>query len=833
MRAGFLRLTLAALAAFALCTQGMLRAQHAGVAEGTVSDALTGLPLPYASVLFDGSAEGTATDEQGAFHLPNRQGYPRLTVRALGYETQTIPLTPGSVQNLHIRLEPATYQLANIVVRPRKERYSRRNNPALELMRKVIDNKELNRIEAQNEYSVQVYQKLSLALDYVLNNFTDTSAFTGKPILWLSVRESVAEHYFRKNPHRETTTVTASRQQGIDQTLDESGTISENLKEIFRDVNIFHNDIALMINRFVSPLSSSLATVYYKYYILDTLQVGGETCANVAFAPFNSESYGFSGLLYITLDGHYAVRKAQLNAPRNIHLNWVDMLRIEQEFTPVDSGVRALTSENIYATFSPMPGTPQLYAHRMRSFNKYCFAPATMPAPPMPADSFQWENRPAPLSEKESRLPELLSELKKNTAFNVALKGFGILISDHVATHPDKEKSRFDFGPVSSTFSSNYVEGFRTRIGGMTTANLHPRLMMAGYLAFGQKDQRPKYRAGATYNFAPKAYHEKEFPMHYLSLAHTFDTDVPGRRFLAMSNDNLALSFGSGPPLTLMQYIRTTELRYEQEWRNNLSVSLWIKREYNQAAGLLAYLRYAPDGSSRAIAGFHTSEAGLRLRYAPGERAYNSRKGRHTVFNLSKDAPVFTLFHRAGFGGFSGDYPYRHTGAGVEKRFWLSSFGHIDAIWRGGYLSGRLPFPLLIIPDANPSPTIQAETFAMMRPLEFVADGYLSVFLTYYLKGWILNRLPLVRRLALREVLSINGIYGSLSERNNPQSNPEGLFAFPSGTTPLAGTPYMEAGIGIENIFRILRIDYYWRLTHRNHSGAPRQGLRFALRFSF
>jgi hypothetical protein len=818
------------------------------VAEGCIRDSVSGRALASATVAFEGSSLGTITDEKGRFRLQTKQGHARLSVRALGYETKLIPLKAGAFNEVEALLSPVSYALAPVEVRPGREPYTRRNNPAVELIRKVIAHKGQNRLEAQDAYCVEVYEKLSLALDYSsrmeripwvkpfggLKNYVDTSGFSGKAVLWLSVRESLAEHSYRKNPRSERVRLKASRHIGIDQSLDESGTLSENLKEVFRDVDLFDNDVALMINRFVSPLSSTLATVYYKYYLLDTLDVSGERCASLAFAPFNSQSYGFTGVLYITLDGSYAVKKAQLSTSRNIHLNWVNKLRIEQEFARIDSGVWALCSEHTYATFAPMPGVPELYAHRLRSFEGYDLTPATSEASAgLTADSFGWGNRPVPLSEKESELANLLAELNKVGAFNAGISALGILISDYIPTHPDREESRFDFGPLSSAFSSNYVEGLRMRVGGMTTANLHPHWLAAGYIAYGLRDRKPKYKAGLTYNFAPKVYHEKEFPVHYLSLTHTCDMNVPGRSFLFTSNDHVALSFSAGQAVTQMQYLRRTELQYEKEWLSHLSVALWAKREYNASAGRLVYLRYAPEGSCLPTPGFSTSEVGIRLRYAPGEKVYNSRKGRHTAFNLSKDAPVFSLSHRAGLGVFPDDYRYYYSEAGFEKRFWLSSFGHIDAIWKAGYVWNRAPFPLLILPNANPSLSIQAETFALMRPMEFITDRSLSFFLTYYMKGWILNRIPLVRQLALREVVSISGIYGSLSDKNNPQRNPEGLFAFPAGTGPLGRTPYIEASIGLDNIFRILRIDYYRRLTYLSNPGAPEDGFRIAMRFSF
>ncbi|MDR1919704.1 MAG: DUF5686 and carboxypeptidase regulatory-like domain-containing protein [Tannerellaceae bacterium] len=833
-----------------------LPAQRATVAEGTVRDSTDGRPLAYVSLLFEGSTLGTSTDEQGRFRLQSSRDYSRLSVYMLGYETKTVSLRAGT-NKLDILLSPASYQLQDIEIRPGRERYTRRNNPAVDLIRQVIAHKNDNRMESVSLYKTEVYDKLSLALDYTpqmerllskpfatIKNYIDTSSFTGKPVLTLSVRESLADYYYRKDPRDEKTLVKAQRQLGVDQTLDESGTISANLREIFRDINLFDNDIPLLINRFVSPLSSTLATTYYKYYILDTLDISGDPCVSLAFAPVNSQSYSFTGLLYVMLDGSYAIRKAQLNAPRLINLNWVNQLRIEQEFMRTPAGW-ALANEQTYATFAPLPGTPQLYAHRLRSFSDYDFAPPAgetdsifrlsgaehiLPQAGLQTEAYWEQNRHIPLAQQEDKLDKLLDELRQIPLFRVLIKGSEILIADYIATHPQKEKSRFDFGPMGSTFSTNYLEGLRLRIGGMTTANLHPQWFATAYLAYGNADRRLKYHARLTHSFSPKDYHEKEFTVHNLSLTHEYDVSIPGRRFLYTDHDNIALSLNVGGTVTKMQYIRKTELRYEKEWRNNLSVSLWAKHENNEAAGALSYLRHEADGSLTPLDAFSSTEAGIQLRYAPGEKPYNGRKGRSSVFNLSKDAPIFSLSHQVGLGSA---YDYQHTEGGVEKRIWLSSFGHIDAIWRAGYQWSRVPFPLLILPNANPSITIRPETFSMMRPLEFVADRYTSLFLTYYMKGWILNRIPLVQWLGLREVVSVSALYGGLSDKNNPLCQPEGLFALPEGSSPIGRTPYIEASLGLDNIFRVLRIDYYRRLTYLDKPQTNKYGIRLGLRFSF
>ena len=238
------------------------------------------------------------------------------------------------------------------------------------------------------------------------------------------------------------------------------------------------------------------------------------------------------------------------------------------------------------------------------------------------------------------------------------------------------------------------------------------------------------------------------------------------------------------------------------------------------------------DGSLTHLNSFNKTELGVQLRYAPGERAYNGRAGRESPFNLSKDAPIFKISHQMGFKGLGGDYRYNHTEISAEKRIWLSSFGHIDALVKAGKVWDKVPFPLLILPNTNQSLTIQPEAFNMMNAMEFVTDQYVSWYLTYYLKGWILNRIPVVKWLKLREVVSFSGVYGNLTDKNNPDLTP-GLFRLPDGTMEMGNTPYMEFSVGLENILKVLRVDYYRRLTYLDNPGIKKGGFRIALRFSF
>ena len=543
-------------------------------ASGIVKDSITGEPLSYVAILFKGSTIGAMTDDNGAFSLQNDKGYTEIVISSIGYVEKAVKLKAGRKNDgLQVMLRPTSYELTEVVVKPKRERYSRKDNPAVELIKKVIEHKADNRIEAKDEYQVESYEKLSLALDdfspnldknnftrkfKFIKNYLDTSEFNGKPILTLSVRETLADRYYRKKPKSEKIIVKGKRMQGVDKTLDEGG-ISANLDEIFQGINIFDNNINILLNRFVSPLSSTLAVSYYKYYIMDTLDISGTKCVDLAFVPVNSESYGFTGRLYITLDGNYALKRFTLNVPSHINLNFVDKLRIDQEFRQMPDSTWVLDTENTYINFYIIDGTQQFYAHNLRSYDNYQFEVANrdsvfgllgenhiaMKATAQP-DTFWVNHRHIPLKEKESALDDLLAQMRKVPVFNVIIKTAEILISGYIPTGKDRSTSKFDFGPMNTTFSANDLEGFRMRVGGMTTANLHPNWFADGYVAYGVDDRKFKYNGRLLYSFTKKEYHPGEFPRNNLSLTHEYDVYTPGQDFLFTSKDNMFVAIKVG-----------------------------------------------------------------------------------------------------------------------------------------------------------------------------------------------------------------------------------------------------------------------------------------------
>ncbi|MDR3269090.1 MAG: DUF5686 and carboxypeptidase regulatory-like domain-containing protein [Tannerella sp.] len=849
---------------FLLAGGGMnvIQAQHVTSVSGIVRDSISGETLPYVSIIFKNSTIGAMSDDDGRFELQNDRGLDTLSFYILGYETKDVALQAERKDEVvEVRLSPLSIQLSEVIVKPKRERYSRRDNPAVELVKKVIERKDSNRIVLNEEYQAECYRKLTLSLDKFdmdfdnhaflskfkfVKNYLDTSEFDGKPILPLSLREELSDVYYRKNPKSQKVILKARRQTGVDKTLDEYGTLSANLDEMLQEVNVFDDNIHFLLNRFVSPLSSALAVAYYHYYIMDTLDVGGERCVDLAFVPANSQSYSFTGRMYVTLDGTYAVKKIRLNIPYHINLNYVKDLRIEQEFKRMPDGLWALDKDNTNLIFYFINGGQQLYAHQLRSYDDYQYRVTardsvfglqgdihTIPGVVEQPDLFWTTHRHVPIKEKENAIDNLLVQLRQVPVFNVFIKTIEILVSGFIPVNENHAENKVDFGPMNTTFSSNEVEGFRMRAGGYTTAHFHPHIYLGGYAAYGMNDRKWKYHAQMTYSFNKKEYHEKESPVNNLIFMHEYDIYTPGQDFLFTSKDNMFVAWKVGKSIDKMNYLRKNKLLYEKEWLNGLTVKTWMQHQNNEAAGSLRYILRRENFQYFRQYSINTVEWGGQLRFAPHERAYNSRLGKASLTNLSKDAPVFLLSHQMGFDNVpGGQYKYNHSEASVSKRIWLSSFGHIDANVKAGKIWDKVPFPLLIIPNTNQSITIQPETFHMMNALEFVADQYVSVDATYYLKGWMLNRIPLVNLLQLREVVSFSGIYGNLSNRNNPAVS-NNLFLFPEGTSPLGNKPYMEFSFGLENIFRILQVNYYRRLSYLDNPGIRKNGFRIALRFSF
>lgn len=840
---------------------GFAYAQNISVG-GVVIDSLTNKPMEYIAVYIEKTSTGCVTNYNGEFFLSDDSGNDILVVDAIGYRKRRIPLKPGRTTGMKIKMQEESIRIESAIVKPKKEKYRKKENPAVELIRNVIANKEKNRIESKEYFKSDLHEKLTLSLeDYTpdfekkkklrfLQEHIDTSEITGKPILTFSIREKICDYYYRKSPKTEKTIQKATRHIGLDEELDRNGGLSATLDQLFTGIDIFDNEISFIANRFVSPISSALAVSYYKYYIMDTVKVDGIPCIDLAFVPFNSQSFGFTGRLYITTDGNYSVKKVQLNFPSSSNVNWIDKLRIDQEFQKTEEGLWALKKEDSYVNLTLIEGTQGIFAHQTRSFDNFTTDQEALADNPaygidgstlvLPGAKIQdkayWDaHRITSLNSRELAIEKVTKDIQENSNITFWTRALDAFVSEWVPTASSKEFSKVDIGPILSFLSWDYTEGWRVRLGGMTTANLNDRWFANGYLAYGFKDRKVKGSIELTHSFNSKNYHKNEKPLNNLSFSYTYDLYSP--ETLGEQHD-IVTSFKSGNAVKY-QYIRKIKMNYEKQWLNSLRSNFWIENDvYTPATefsadGLPANgtLFYRLQGAMPTdfIKNFTATEFGTSLRWAPGEHVFNAVSQRA---NIDKDTPIFTLTQRIGTAGYNGgewnfgrtndSFLYNSTQLEIFKRFRLSIAGFLDAKVTAGKIWSQVPYTLLMLPASNQSFAYRRETFHTMNALEFVTDQYVQANITWHMKGLILNRIPLIKRLKLREIICYNIAYGSLSDKNNPQLHPGRLFELPEGTMALDGRrPYMEVGVGLENILQLFRIVYYYRIpTYPHPEGA-------------
>ena len=831
--------------------------------QGVVTDSLTNDPIPYLSVFYEGKGVGSITDNDGHYKVETRKGWNKLTFSAVGYVTKVVNIIPGVTKNLNVRMRPDDIMLDEVVVKPKREKYSRKNNPAVELMKKVIAHKNNNKLSENDYYQYNKYQKITMSLNDVTPEMLEKGMYkkmpflkdqielceeTNKFILPISVDETASQKIYRKHPKSEKTIIKGMSSTGVNELFATGDMLSTVLKDVFTDVNIYDNDIRLLQYPFISPISSSDAISFYKFYIMDTTFVDKDKCFHLTFVPNNSQDFGFTGHLYVLADSSYTVKKCTMNLPKKSGVNFVDNMDIIQEFEQLPNGEWVLKTDDMIVEMTLMKIMQGFQIRRTTRYSDYAFdelpqqlfkrkgAEIKEADAMMRGDDFWNQYRPVPLTQTESSMDMLVKRLEQMPGFKYVIFVLKAFIENFVETGTKEHPSKVDIGPVNTMISNNYIDGLRLRMSAQTTANLNPHLFFKGYYAYGFKDHRSKYMGEVEYSFNKKEDLPREFPKNSITFSYQYDVMSPTDKFLKTDKDNVFVSFKTST-VDQMSYVRNIALKYENETQFGLKTTVEVKHSTDEPTGGLAYI--TNDDQKTLVPEIQTMEASLAFRYAPGETFVNTKQRRIPV---SFDAPVFTLSHTAGFKGvLGGEYNYNLTEIGLYKRFWFSSWGKIDMFVKGGAQWNKVPFPLLIMPAANLSYILQRETFNLINNMEFLNDRYASLDVSWDLNGKIFNRIPLLKKLKWREAIGFKMLYGHLTDKNNPMKHPgdSELFLFPTRDGRPTSfvmdpkTPYMECSVGIHNIFKILHIDYVRRLNYLDHPDANKWGVRFMVMMTF
>ncbi len=839
---------------------------------GVIVDDNDGEYIPYASAVYRGNHVMVSSNAEGQFSIDRHNGW-KLTFSAVGYQPLTVEISANTKSPMRIALKPERTQLQNVTVTGRRNRYSRRNNPAVELMRRVIAAKKKTDLANHDFYQYNKYQKLTLAFNELSPQDVENGIFgkkqwaldqlelcpyNNKLILPVSVDETVTRHIYRKDPKSEKSIVMGQNTSGLNDLFETGDILNTVLKDVFTDVDLYDNQMRLLQYPFTSPIADN-AISFYRYYIEDTTFVDRDKCYHLQFMPNNQQDFGFRGDLYVIADSTLHVRKCTLTIPKKSDVNFVDNLQIIQEYRQLDNGDWVLSTDDMFVEMSVAKFLSKVIVIRTTRTQDYDFEEINKKLfkgkqkerheanAQMRDDDFWNQYRSVQLTKGESSMDSFIKNIENIKGFKYIIFGLKALIENFVDTGTKEHPSKVDIGPVNTMITKNFIDGLRTRVSAQTTANLNPHWFANGYYAHGWDSKKDYYKAELIYSFNKKDYLPREFPKRTITFTSTYDVTSPSDKFVHTDKDNVFTAFKWAKVDKMMFYNRQ-QLAFEWEEEFGFKTTISMKAEENEACGGLAFVPMnqwgvvntgvtANDHLSLHNGKIRTTELMAMVRFAPGETFINTKQRRLTI-NL--DAPVFTLGHTFGLKGvLGGDYAYNFTEATMYKRFWLPhNWGKIDCYVKGGVQWNKVPFPLLIMPAANLSYIVEDETFNLINNMEFLNDRYVSADMSWDMNGKVFNRIPLLKKLKWREYFGVKMLWGALTDKNNPMLEEnlqdKTLMMFPEGSFVMdSHQPYFELIAGVHNIFKILHVEYVRRLNYLDLPTAQKHGIRFMMRMTF
>ena len=827
---------------------------------GVVIDAADGGPIPMASIQYKGNRVSTIADAQGRFRIDRHNGW-RLTISSVGYREQVINVNPQTASHITIRMKADSRTLSGVTVKSKKRsRYRRKDNPAVELMRKVIANKKKADLKRHDFYRYQNYQKIALGLNDLkqetlekgifkkypwLREQVDTSQYTDKLVLPLTVDEMVTEHLYRKDPKSERTIVKGTKSSGVNDLFQTGEILTTVMREVFADVDIYDDYILLMRHKFSSPIGRD-AIQFYRYYITDTTYVGQDRCIHLDFLPNNQQDFGFRGQIYILDDTTYQVKRCELHIPRSSDVNWVESMQCMQEFARQDNGEWLLTIDDMVAELMVTDFIQKAVVTRTTRKTDFSFDPLPRErfksknplqvevGSDRRSDDFWQKHRQVEFTKSEQGMAGFLTHIEQLKGFKYAIFVLKALFENYLETGSRDKPSKFDVGPINTFISQNFYDGLRLRVGGQTTANLMPHLFAKGYYAYGTKTHENYYSGELTYAFNDKQYLPHEFPVHNLTFSLKRDVALPSDKYAVTDKDNVFASFKVHDIDKMIMY-NTHRIGYEYETHTHWRFTADLKTEKMSPIGNLAFQPLAQGAA--AVPSLRYTELTFGIRYAPDEKFVSTKQRRRP---MNKDAWYIQLQHTLGYNHLlGGQYDYNYTELEWFRRTWLPmSWGKLDTRLRIGQQWNQVPWPLLPMPQANLSYVVSPQLFNMVNNMEFLNDRYASLMLTWEMGGKLLNRIPLLRRLKWREIFEVKCLWGTLSDKNNPylsvNQNSNKLMTFPDGAYVMDGRrPYVEYAIGVQNIFSLFQIEYVHRVNYLNLPTAEKHGIRFVINPTF
>ncbi|AOW20615.1 DUF5686 family protein [Urechidicola croceus] len=801
--------------------------------EGVVVDE-QGESIPFANVVFKGSTVGTVSDENGKFYLESDENYSEIEISFIGYETKKLIIKSRNF-NLKVVLIESSDQLDEVIIYSGKVK--NKGNPAVAILKKIWAKKRLNGKFLFNQYEYDKYEKLEFdmnnidsvmmkrklfrGMEFIFKNI-DTSNITGKSYLPIFINEAVYKTYGNNEIDKSREDLIANKNSGFDSNQN----IISFIKDLYVEYDIYDNYIKIFDKSFVSPLSRT-GTLNYNYVLTDSAYIENKWCYNIMYYPRRKGELNFKGDFWVN-DSTFAVKEINMQANKSANINWVKDIYIEQEFDVLNDSVFLLKRDYMMSDFSigKKEKAKGVYGKRTTMYKNYKFdidkgkdfykEESDIYKEEIYArkDDFWKENRQEQLNEDETGIYKMLDTLSTVPKFKKMYNLVSILGSGYI------EFKNFDYGPIFSTIGKNDVEGTRIRVGGRTYFGSNDLWRLQGYLAYGFKDDQIKYGFSGKWMLDKKnriilgAGNRRDIEQIGVSLTTT--NDVLGRSFASSS------FFSSGDNSKLTS-INLTNSFISIEPKKNLAFRLGASYRTLKTASPTFNLDYI-DENNDIQSEIKQSEVDFSIRYTPNRKTIGYGVERN---NVNDDyATLFINYSRGLKGVFNSDFDYQKLQLFYRQPFLLGGFGRTFTTFEIGKTFGEVPLGLLNVVPGNQSYFNIDNTYALLDYYEFVTDTYASLHLEHNFNGRLFSRLPLIRKLNLREIVGFKSVWGEISPENIAINASNIQYKAPEDV-------YFEYSAGVGNIFKVFRLDFIWRGSYRNVPDANNFGIKGSFGFYF
>lgn len=784
---------------------------------GRVTDKASGSPIGFCNVYFKGTTIGVTTDELGSYIIETNEAHDTLSAGIIGYNTKDTVITKYKSQEINIVLASADYALDEIVVIAGED-------PAYDILKEVLQRKPINNPDKYESISYASYNKVQ----FDLNNFTDkikkNFLFKPFPFIWeyedsmsngvrylpFLLKENVRDHYFRKKPRSYKEVIQGQ------QTFQffKGPKIEEFIEELYLNPNVYDDFIVILNKNFPSPLNKNLGQ-HYKYYLADDLEnINGKSCHNIKFIPRGTSDVAFTGRIFIE-ETSFAVNKVELTFSIDANVNFVRSFYLNMSYIESSEGKWVNDETSVLADFTVAENASELTGFFGRRYSKYKNHLIDQTIDPKYFKAIEttsisddannrtdlfWEDyRVDSLSKEEKNIAILVDSVEASSNFKVIKSMFTLIGTGWLPVGP------IDIGHVFTFFSQNKFEGSRLKFGFRTNENFSSDLSLSAYGAYGFKDELYKYGGSMDYKFQETKTTNTSIGINYKN-----DIEQIGRSYNIMPIDHVLTSFLATNAFNNRILKKKKDAHLQRQWFTGLVSKLTIYDEEIQPYGSTEFIEYEIDAETEVnIENYQATGLNLSLRFAFEEADVTAGFQENTSKLFMLKYPVISLGLNTSFSRFNKNaLDFQKVQLRIEHQQNLRKLGYLDYRVEAGKIWGNVPYPYLAVPFGNQSLLNDEVSFNLMNYMEFVSDEYVSVHLSHHFEGLIFNKIPGIKKLKWRLFIFGKGYFGNLSDNFNRQK-----FALPETSFPIVQA-YYETGFGIENIFKLGRVDFTWRLSY-------------------